>query len=231
MSAWLEEGIAEIDDLLRQEADLVTRLVGEATSAFDARDAVAADAVIASDDRIDELYLALEQAVEALIARQAPVAVDLRRILATLHVNLHLERIADYCVTVAKLARLTAGLPVDEPLERLFQTIAGRTAEIVAAAVDSFFAGDVETAQRLVELDDAIDEQNRSVVLRVLELPVDEVGREWALRMILVARSLERIADHAVDIGEQTAYLVTGTFFEFTDASHPVLEPSRAPAG
>jgi phosphate transport system protein len=222
MSVPLREGLAEIEGLVREEAQLVGRAIRDAGTAFRRRDLVVADALIAFDDEIDSRYLAVEQEVQALLARQTPVAVDLRRVLAMLHVNLHLERIGDYCVTIAKLTRLTAGLPLDPPLEQTLETMSARSAEIVNAAVEAFFAGDVDAAMQLVQLDEAIDKDNRSVLRRVLALGSDEGRHAWGLRMIVVARSLERIGDHAVDIGEQTAYLVTGTFHEFTDASHPV---------
>jgi phosphate transport system protein len=88
-------------------------------------------------------------------------------------------------------------------------------------ALDSFVERDVGGAESLVDLDELIDRTNRRVVKHVLELGGDPERREWGLRMIVISRCLERIGDHAVDIGEQTAYLVTGEFREFTDASHP----------
>jgi phosphate transport system protein len=91
---------------------------------------------------------------------------------------------------------------------------------MIRVALDSFASRDVAGAESLVEVDELIDRANRRMVKRVLELGGDEEAREWGLRMILVARSIERIGDHAVDIGEQTTYLVTGEFREFTDASH-----------
>jgi phosphate transport system protein len=226
MSVWLEEGLTGIEELLRAEARLVVQAVRDAATAFGGRDVAAAEDVIASDDEIDEHYLRIEEGIQTLLARQTPVAVDLRRVLAMLHVNLHLERIADYCVTIAKLVRLTAALPADSALESAFETMAGRAAEIVTAAVESFFAADVEAALRLVDLDEPIDVENRRVVERVVELGLEPERHEWAVRMVLVARSLERIGDHAVDIGEQTAYIATGTFHEFTDASHPLDAPA-----
>lgn len=230
MSVWLEEGIAAIEALLREEALLVGRAIRKTATAFLARDVSAADAVVASDDEMDKRYLRIEEEVQTLLARQAPVAVDLRKVLAMLHVNLHLERMGDYCVTIAKLARLTAGLPADPALEQAFAVMATRAGEILEAAVESFFEGDVPASERLVELDEAIDVENRNVLRRVLALGADEGRHEWGLRMIVVARSLERIGDHAVDIGEQTAYMATGTFHEFTDASHPAVA-DRADAG
>jgi phosphate transport system protein len=88
-------------------------------------------------------------------------------------------------------------------------------------AMRSFAERDLAGAESLVDLDELIDRANRRVVKHVLELGTDPSLQEWGLRMIIVSRCLERIGDHAVDIGEQTAYLVTGEFREFTDASHP----------
>ena len=95
-----------------------------------------------------------------------------------------------------------------------------RAEEMIRTAVDSFLSRDVEGAERLVDLDELIDRANRRVVSNVLRFAGDESRHEWGLRMIIVSRCIERIGDHAVDIGEQTAYLVTGEFREFTDASH-----------
>ena len=139
-----------------------------------------------------------------------------------LHVNLHLERMADYCVTIAKLdeARATGSRPTRLLVEG-FEEMGARAEEMIRVALDSFAKRDVERAESLVDLDELIDRANRRVVGHVLALGADPELREWGLRMILVSRCLERIGDHAVDIGEQTAYLVTGEFREFTDASHP----------
>jgi phosphate transport system protein len=95
-----------------------------------------------------------------------------------------------------------------------------RAEQMVHVALDSLASRDKEAAESLLELDELIDRANRRVVNRLLEIGGDQEVREWGLRMILVSRCLERIGDHAVDIGEQTVYLVTGEFREFTDASH-----------
>jgi phosphate transport system protein len=99
--------------------------------------------------------------------------------------------------------------------------MASRAEEMIRVALDSFAARDVEGAESLVELDELIDRTNRRVSSYILDLGSDEDKREWGLRMLIISRCLERIGDHAVDIGEQTAYLVTGEFREFTDASDP----------
>ncbi len=158
------------------------------------------------------------------MARQTPVAVDLRLVLAMLHTNLHLERMGDYCVTIAKFTKLMHGLgPHDERIVESLEEMGARAEEMIRVALDSFRDRDLAKAESLVELDELIDRANRRAAEDVLALP--EEAREYGLRTLFVSRCIERIGDHAVDIGEQTAYLITGEFREFTDASdRPVPE-------
>jgi phosphate transport system protein len=215
---------------LLDEGELVLRAVRGAINALRESDPELADEVIAFDDEVDQVYLSIEQGIESLLARQTPVAVDLRLVLAVLHSNLHLERMADLCVTIAKLTKLAHGLPPDETLIEAFDEMASRAEEMIRVALDSFANRDVEGAESLMELDELIDRTNRRVVSYVLDLGGEPQRREWGLRMIVISRCLERIGDHAVDIGEQTAYLVTGEFREFTDASHPGTMDSAEPS-
>jgi phosphate transport system protein len=96
-----------------------------------------------------------------------------------------------------------------------------RAEEMCRVALDSFAARDLAGAESLVELDELIDRANRRFVERLVDVMADPSHREWGLHMVVVARTIERIGDRAVDIGEQTAYLLTAQFREFTDASHP----------
>jgi phosphate transport system protein len=109
-----------------------------------------------------------------------------------------------------------------EELVEGLEEMGERAEEMVRIALDSFERRDVEQAESLVDLDELIDRTNRRLVLHVLGLAHDPGMQEWGMRMIVVARCLERIGDNAVDIGEQTEYVVTGVFREFTDASHPL---------
>jgi phosphate transport system protein len=221
MRVTLQEEMDTLQASLLEEGDLVLRAVRGSINALRENDPELADEVISFDDDVDARYLALEQRIESLLARQTPVAVDLRFVLAVLHSNLHLERMADLCVTIAKLTKLAHGLPPDETLIEGFDEMASRAEEMIRVALDSFAERDVEGAESLVELDELIDRTNRRVSSYILDLGSDEDRREWGLRMLIISRCLERIGDHAVDIGEQTAYLVTGEFREFTDASDP----------
>jgi phosphate transport system protein len=214
----------ELDGLeaqLQTESDLVLRSLRGALTSLERGDHELADEVIRFDDDVDAAYIAIETGIQSLLARQTPVAVDLRLVLAILHDNLHLERMADHCVTIAKLVKLADAAPADARLLDAFEEMGSRAEEMIRVAVDSFAARDLARAESLVELDELIDRANRNVVEHVFAIADDVEARRWGLRMLIVSRCLERIGDHAVDIGEQTAYLVTGEFREFTDASRP----------
>jgi phosphate transport system protein len=213
------EELTGLEQSLQDEGLLVVRSIQAATRALVEEDVELAGEVIAFDDDVDRQYFAIEEGVQSLLARQTPVASDLRLVLAMLHVNLHLERMADYCVTVAKLTQLAADGSSDSRIAASLAEMGVRAEEMTRVALRSFEHRDVQRAESLVGLDELIDRANRRLVEHVLELNADQ--REWGLRMLVVSRCLERIGDHAVDIGEQTAYLVTGEFREFTDASHP----------
>jgi phosphate transport system protein len=220
MRVTLQQELDQLEEALQDEGELVLRALRGSLGALENQDAELADEVIAFDDEVDQQYLAIEEGIQSLLARQTPVAVDLRTVLAVLHVNLHLERMADYCVTVAKLTKLVEDVPGDQTLLDAFEEMGERAEEMIRVALTSFAERDVERAESLVELDELIDRANRRAVKQVIAIGGDEERREWGLRMIIVSRCLERIGDHAVDIGEQTAFLVSGEFREFTDASH-----------
>ena len=215
-----QEELAQLEAALQEEGALVLRALRSALNALARSDVELADEVIAFDDEIDSRYVAIDEGVQSLLARQTPVAIDLRLVLAVLRVNLHLERMADYCVTTAKLTKLVDELSVeDRSILTSLEDMGQRAEEMIRVALDAFASRDVEKAESLTELDELIDRANRRAVEDVLSLgdAVDE--REYGLRMLVVSRCIERIGDHAVDIGEQVAYLVTGEFREFTDAS------------
>ena len=216
-----QEELDQLEANLQEEGVLVLRVLRGALNALAQRDVELADDVIAFDDDVDRQYVLIEEAVQSLLARQTPVATDLRLVLAMLHMNLHLERMADYSVTVAKLTKLVADVEGDPMLVQSLQEMGDRAEEMIRVALDSFANRDLEAAESLVELDELIDRSNRRFVERVVEVVGEPGLREWVLRMVIVSRTLERIGDHAVDIGEQVSYLLTAEFREFTDASHP----------
>ncbi len=222
MRASFSEELASLEASLQEESDLVLRALRSALNALARGDDELADEVISFDDEVDRRYVDIETGVQSLLARQTPVASDLRLVLAVLRVNLHLERMADYCVTVAKLTKLMGDLNVsDDGIARSIEDMGQRAEQMIRVAMDAFAARDPDKALTLVELDELIDRANRNASEDVLSLGDSPAEREYGLRMLVVSRCVERIGDHAVDIGEQVAYLVTGEFREFSDASHP----------
>jgi phosphate transport system protein len=217
----IDEALDRIEAQLQEEGQRVVSAVRGAMRALQDRDVELADEVIAFDDEIDGLFLGIESAIQSLLALQTPVARDLRLLLAILHINLLLERQADSCVTVAKLSKLVSDVEPDPALVEVLIEMGERAEEMARVAMDSFDRRDLAGAESLVELDELIDRANRRFVERLVDVMAEPAMREWGLRMVVVARTIERIGDRSVDIGEQTAYLLTAQFREFTDASHP----------
>jgi phosphate transport system protein len=220
MRVTFQEELEQLEEALHEEGTLVLHAVRGALNALVHQDVELADEVIAFDDEVDERYFALEEGIQSLLARQTPVASDLRFVLAVLHVNLHLERIADYCVTIAKLVKLAPPVAPERMFVEQFEEMGSRAEEMIRVALDSFASRNLEQAETLVDLDELIDRANRRFVQHVLSFGRDPTRQEWGLRMLQVSRCFERIGDHAVDIGERVAYVATGEFREFTDASH-----------
>ena len=129
-------------------------------------------------------------------------------------------------MNIAKLVPLAGHEPPSDAqvLEDIARMGAQARVQVIQCK-QAFERRDVSLAQDLVRQDDEIDRLNRDVFRLALEIGDDADTREWAMHMMLIARCLERVGDNAVDIGEQTAFVVTGLFREFEDASHPELAP------
>jgi phosphate transport system protein len=217
----------ELAALERQALGGLEMVSGALTRALETvqhQDIELAGMVIADDDRIDGRYLEVHQGVLSLLALQAPVAGDLRLVAAVLHIIKNMERMGDQCVNIAKLVPLDGrDPPADERILDHLQRMGEQARQQVLQCGQAFERRDVEMAEDLVRQDDEIDRLNREVFHLALEIGDDLDRREWAMHMMLAARCIERIGDNAVDIGEQTAFVVTGLFREFEDASHPEL--------
>ncbi len=202
--------------------DLVSETLSRTLEAIRHSDVELAEMVIADDDRIDGRYLEVHQSILNLLATQAPVATDLRLIAALLHLMKSVERMGDQCVNIAKVIPLTGHEPPrDEEMMRDIVTMGHQVKSLVSQCKQGFADRDVELSRDLVRQDDVVDNLNRQCFARAIAIGDDIEMREWGITMMLVARALERIGDNAVDIGEQTAFVVTGLFREFEDASHP----------
>lgn len=216
------------EELERLEAQALDGLVLASSAlqrtleAIEHQDVELAQIVVADDDRIDGRYLEVHQSLITLLATQSPVATDLRLISALLHVLKNVERMGDQCVNICKLIPLTGNEPpADEEMVKLILGMGSQTRALISQAKRAFADRNVEMARDLVHQDDLVDELNRECFRLALEIGDDADKREWAMTMLLAARAIERIADNAVDVGEQVAFVVTGLFREFEDASHP----------
>jgi phosphate transport system protein len=195
--------------------------VRNAVEAVVEHDDAKAMAVIEADDEIDQIYLELDHGMLSLLALQAPVAADLRLISVIMHSSLHLERIGDQAVNVAKVFEVTKDLPRSATIVQQIGEMGDIVVEMVRVAMDALRRRDLELCMRLPKMDDPVDRLNRNMHFEVAKLADDPRALDWGMHMNLASRALERVGDNAVDIGEQVSFLVSGEFREFTDASHP----------
>jgi phosphate transport system protein len=225
-----QEDLEKLEARALEGLDLVNRALERTVEAVQHQDTELAELVIADDDVIDGRYLELHQSILTLLATQAPVATDLRLISALLHMLKNIERMGDQCVNIAKLIPIAGHEPpADERIIKNIVTMGKQVGTQITQAKRAFEGRDVDLARDLVRQDDVVDNLNKECFHIALEIGDDADRREWAMTMILVTRALERIGDNTVDIGEQVAFIVTGLFREFQDASHPG-EPVPAPA-
>jgi phosphate transport system protein len=217
-----QEELERLEKRALEGLDMVVVSLDRTMEAAEHADVELAELVIADDDRIDGRYLEVHQELITLLATQSPVATDLRLISALLHVMHGIERMGDQCVNISKLIPLSGNEPpADEQMLKRILMMGRQDRTLTTQAKRAFETRDVELARDLVRQDDVVDNLNRECFQIAIEIGDDADRREWAMTMMLAARSLERVGDNAVDIGEQVAFVVTGLFQEFEDASHP----------
>jgi phosphate transport system protein len=220
MRTELQADLDSLEASFQEIGEVASRAIRGAVDALRTQDVELCDEVIAFDDEIDDRHMAIENQIQLVLARQTPVATDLRLVLALLHSTIHVERMGDQCVTIAKLTKLSSHLDTKRAVMDGLVDMGERCVEMVRVALDAFAERDIQEAHALHDLDELVDRANRQVFDDVLVFVHDASALEWGMRQITVARCFERIGDNAVDIGEQTAFLVSGELREFTDASH-----------
>jgi len=207
----------QLDELYRdllKMANTSVETIERTRAAFASMDASQASSIIDDDDVIDEFVMKIEETGIELLARQAPVSIDLRTIIVIMRVAQHLERVGDLCVNISKaIANLdgyTVSPWIQENMDEMFQ----RSIKMTVRAVEAFRERDVAKAEELSKMDDTVDRINRTFLTSYNKESEDEL--ELIIRVVMIARFIERIADHAVDIGENVHYMVTGEFVEFS---------------
>lgn len=209
--------LASLENAVGDMGERAERAIGNALQALATGDERLADQVILDDDPIDDRYLDVERRVLDLLARQTPVASDLRLVSAILHINLHLERVGDMAVNIAKITNVTRNLPRSDSILAALGEMGDVVRPMLRTSMEAFSRRDLDLARRLPSMDDPVDRLNRGMYREVAACAGDQDLLEWAVHMMVVSRQLERVGDHAVDIAEQVAFLLTGEFQEFSD--------------
>lgn len=210
----------DLESLERNILDIAERCINMTTMAVEAvirPDLELADRVAIEDEGVDQIYIVTHNRWINTMARQGPVGSDLRLMSVLLHLNTTLERTGDQCVNIAEMAMVTKDLPRTDRILEMIREMGDLVTPMLRTAVAAFVRRDVDEARLLPAMDEPIDRLNRNMYRAVVDCGAEPALLEWATRMMMVARALERIGDQAVDIGEQVVFLVTGEFVEFAD--------------
>jgi len=216
------------DDVVRLGA-MVSEAIQAGTDAFLDADLTTAERVIAQDASVDELMHSVETRTYLLLARQQPMAVDLRMLVSILRVTHELERAGDNMVNVVKATRRLYPYELDPKIRGLIHRMRQQATEQLRLAVTAFAERDPARAAALRDMDDVMDDLQKDLFRTIFTLHVsDEASLQRAVQIALVGRYFERIADHAVNAGERVTFMVTG---EFAEEPHRGRDEEAAPAG
>lgn len=214
------EELDELQDEILVMGNLVVDNVTHAVKSLVEGDLETAESVIERDDQVDSMNISVEEKGMSMLARQQPVAKDLRLIYAILIVTVYLERIGDLALNIATIAKRTKGLTEEEkPLAGLFSKMGDLSCQLVKKSLEAFKKRDIVIAEELSTLDEPIDELYKQFLKELRKAREDEDYIERFTQLILASRFLERVADNAVNIGERVIYIVTGEFKDYTDTS------------
>jgi len=205
-------------DLLRT-AGRVSELIGRGTQALLDMNLEAVQGILDSDDEIDSLTLDIEERCFLILARQQPMAGDMRALVTAIRLTSEIERSGDLVVNIGKAVRRLYPTPVPAPLRGLLQTMSDEAVRLFRLAMDAYGDGDAGLAAALDDMDDRLDQVHKDYIQAILQHCKEEGEVQQAVQLALVGRYYERIGDHAVNIGERVRYMVTGWLPEHTGAA------------
>lgn len=214
----------ELDELERKVLSMVDRaeqMIEMAVQAVTTDDLELAQRVIDLDDGIDATYDDVHQSWTSLMARNQPLGSDLRKMTSLIQLNVTFERMGDQCVNIAKIAQFNQGLPRVERICEQIREMGDLVRPMVRTAIEAYVRGDVDEARLLPAMDHPVDRLNANMYKETVAVRDNPQLLEWATKMLMASRALERIGDQAVDFGEQTAYLITGERAEFVEEGIP----------
>jgi phosphate transport system protein len=208
----------KLEQRLLAIVDTAEGMVGRAVESVVTGNIDLAKEVIEADKAIDTENFRIHQDWTTLMARYQPLGPDLRRMAVLLHLNITFERMGDQCVNIAKITRLNEGLPSSQRICDLITEMGDLVRPMIRTAIEAFVRKDLDEARLLPAMDEPVDRINANMYREAVEVSGDKGMLEWATKMILVSRALERIGDQSVDFAEQTAYLITGDRLAFDEA-------------
>lgn len=204
-------------DLLRLSARVI-EVISRGTDALLDLDLAEAQAIIDGDDDINVLTLDIEERCFNVLARQQPMASDMRAVVTAIRLTSEIERSGDLMVNVAKATRRIYGTEIPPRLRLLLTSMAEEAVPLYGLAMDAYADGDSDLAAALDDMDDRLDHLHEQYIQAILELHADVRDVRAAVQLALIGRYYERIGDHAVNIGERVRYMVTGWMPEHTGA-------------
>jgi phosphate transport system protein len=216
-NAQFHDELDHLEQRLLAIIDTAEGMVGRAVESVVTGNVALADEVIKADHAIDDENFQIHQDWTTLMARYQPMGPDLRRMAVLLHLNITFERMGDQCVNIAKITKLNAGLPSSERICDLITEMGDLVRPMIRTAIEAFVRKDLDEARLLPAMDEPVDRINANMYREAVEVSDDKGLLEWATKMILVSRALERVGDQSVDFAEQTAYLITGDRLAFDE--------------
>ncbi len=203
-----EKALKDIQNGILRMGSLVEQAVHDSVQALMHLDSTAASQVIIADDAIDQLYLDIEDKCIKLVATQQPIAKDLRIIITGIKILVNLERMADYTVDIARTTMELNGFPLNKEVLRHIPRMSEWVQKMVKDGLDAYVHGDIEKAVAMCQMDDKVDEVFAEAYKDLIENIQGDPNT--VVRALFVGRYLERIADHATNIGEEVIYIATG---------------------
>jgi phosphate transport system protein len=213
----------DLDEIRRGVARIsaaVTELVPRVTDVLLDQDLENAEYVILGDDEIDAQSVELEERCYSILAKEAPVASDLRQVVSALKLIAEVERSADLCVNICKAARRIYGHPLDPKLRGIIQQMGDQAQHLFKEATEAYLASDAVRAAALNDMDSLLDDLQREFIQAIFQSHAGgHIDLQVAVQLAVVARFFERIGDHAVNIGEKVRYVVDGWMPEHAGAA------------
>lgn len=217
----LDRSLAEIADTVTEMASRADRMLTRALKALATNDQEEALAVIRSDRGVDHRYASVQHQILTTVALQSPVGLDLRLLTAHLHASLHIERMADHAVSIARAVQRIEDAPTDASMHTQIAAMGEKAQAVCRTAVEALVDVNEAKALTVLALDNEVDALLVQLFRDLLQHAegLDGERLKKVFELLGVIRRIERYADHGVDIGEQVIFAATGELIEFS--SHP----------